>query len=186
MADACGQTMPPASPEPSGGADGLDGKAVRGFILRFGIFSFALALVPLIPGWDGVMSRYLSGVAVLVNGLLHLLGQPTQLDGTNVFSSAFHMAIEPHCSALDIVLFYSATVLAFPAAAMRKTVGLLAGFIAIATLNIIRITTVYLTGIRWPANVQGVHEKLWPVFLIMGTVALCAAWVCYARKGRAA
>ncbi len=183
---AAAQAIPPASPDMAGDAGTLDGNTVRRFILRFAIFSLMLALVPLIPGWDGVVSRYLSAVAVLVNGLLHLLGQQTQLDGTNVFSSAFHMAIEPHCSALDIVLFYSATVLAFPAAAMRKTVGLLAGFTAIATLNIIRITTVYLTGIRWPANVPGVHEKLWPVLLIMATVALCAAWVCYARKGRAA
>jgi len=184
MADA--QAMPPASPDLAGDAGRLDGNAVRRFILRFAMFSLMLAFVPLIPGWDGLVSRYLSVMAVLVNGLLHLLGQPTQLEGANVFTSAFHVTLEPHCSALDIVLFYSATVLAFPAAVMRKTVGLFAGFIAIATLNIVRITTVYLTGVRWPSRVQGVHEELWPVLLIMGTVALCAAWVCYARKGCAA
>jgi len=179
------QAMPPASPELAGDAGELNGKAVRGFILRFAGFSLMLALAPLIPGWDGLVSHYMSTLAVLVNGLLHLFGQPTQLEGANVFTSAFHVTLAPHCSALDIILFYSATVLAFPTSAVRKIVGLIAGFVAIAGLNLVRIATVYLTGIRWPAHVQSVHEELWPVLLIMGTVVLCAAWVCYARKGRA-
>jgi len=186
MADTGSHANPPASPELTGDAGGLDGKAVRGFVLRFGLFSLALAFVPLIPGWDGMVSRYMSAMAVLVNGLLHLLGQPTQLDGAEVFTSAFRMTLAPHCSALDIVLFYSATVLAFPAPAVRKIVGLAGGLVAIIALNILRIATVYLTGVRWPAHLQGVHEGLWPVVLIMGTVSLSAAWVCYAKKPRAA
>ena len=109
----------PASHKMAGDAGGKKGTAAQRFILRFAAFSLTFALLPLVPGWDALESRYLSVQAVLVNGLLHLLGQPTQLEGATVFSTAFRMTIAPNCSALGILLFFSATVLAYPAPAKR-------------------------------------------------------------------
>ncbi len=168
------------------GKTGGGRKEIRGFILRFVIFSLTFSLLPLAPGWDRLEIRYLSTLAFQMNGLLHLIGEPTQLEGTNVFSTAFRMTIEPHCSALGIILFYSAAVLAFPASMMRKIAGLSVGFIILYALNMVRIATIYLTGAHWPARLQGVHEELWPSLLIMGTLLLCGAWVYYASKPRAA
>jgi len=184
MVVARSKSNKPASRKNARDAGGLNGKAIQGFMIRFGLLSLAFALAPLIPGWDGLESRYLSLQAVLVNGLLHLIGQPTQLEGTTVFSPAFRMTISPTCSALGIILFFSATVLAFPAPARRKIVGLMAGLMAIYVLNMVRIVTIYLTGVRWPAQMQRVHEELWPSLLIMGTLLISGAWVYYASNQR--
>ena len=182
---AVARAKKPVSRKIAGDAGGSGSRnAVRGFMLRFAVLSLVFALVPLIPGWDGLESRYLSVQAVLVNGLLHLLGQPTQLEGTTVFSPAFRMTIAPNCSALGIILFFSATVLAYPARAKRKIVGIMAGFMAIYALNIVRIVTIYFTGARWPERLHGVHEELWPSLLIMGTLFISGVWVYYASNQR--
>ncbi len=163
----------------------IDRRAVGGFLLRFAVIAIALALVPFLPGWDTFVAWFMSRLAVLVNAFLHLLGQPTQVEGVKVFSHAYNVVLEPHCSALDIMLFFSATVLAIPTHARQKIAGLVAGGIAITALNVLRIATVYLVGAHSPAHVEDLHARLWPVLLVMATVALCALWLCWANTRRA-
>ena len=162
-----------------------DGKLVRTFILRFLAIIGGLILVTFIPGWDGFVHWYMTSLGVMVNALLHLLGEPTRLAGENVFSDAFNLKLAPHCGALHVLQFFGATVLAFPASATQRIVGVLAGFSCIVLLNLLRLVTVYLAGAHWPTRVQALHEELWPVLLIMGTVILCATWVGWVGGRRA-
>jgi exosortase/archaeosortase family protein len=190
MSAARGRRKKPASQKSTRGAGGSShekgGGEVWKFILRFAAFTAVFSLVQLFPGWDHLVDRYLSGLAVQVKGVLGFIGQPVQIEGTSVFSPDFRMTIVPHCSALGIILFYSAAVMAFPAPRLKKAVGLALGLAAIYLLNMVRITTLYLTGVRWPAWFQGVHEELWPSLLIVGTLLICGAWTSYAGNHRAA
>lgn len=161
------------------------GGALRAFIVRFALILLVMALLPLIPSWDGWVDSYMRGFAILVNGLLHLIGEPTQVADHNVFSEAFRVTLTPDCSALDIVVLFSATVLAFPTNLTRKLIGIVIGFICISILNIVRIVTVYLVGARWPAYVEGMHQAWWPVLLIMATLALCVSWLYWMDRRRA-
>lgn len=178
------QALPPVPSESAALAFRVNGSAVRGFIVRFAGIVLALSLLPFLPGWEACVNFYMLKLASVVNALLQLLGHPTQMADNRVFTAAYSVTLAPHCAALDIVLFYSATVLAFPTSAGRRLGGLGAGFACSALLNVVRITSIWLVGARWPARVQGVNEGLWPVLLIMGTLALCAGWLCWANEHR--
>ncbi len=161
-------------------------RALRSFVLRFAAIAVLLALVPFVPGWDGLLKSYLVCLAALVNGFLHLLGEPTRLHENIVASNMYKVTLAPNCAALEAAFFYSAALLAFPAPPVRKLVGVVIGFVGIAAMNLLRVVTVFLAGVYWPSKVTALHEGLWPVLMIMGTVGLCAAWLCWAGGRRAA
>ena len=90
------------------------------------------------------------------------------------------MSIEEGCDAIAPAILYIISVAIFPIATKTKWKGLIYGLLAIAVLNIIRIVTLFLTGIYAPSLFEFMHVDFWQAIFIVFTVGLWIYWMKWA------
>jgi exosortase/archaeosortase family protein len=146
--------------------------------LLFAAYAFPYREFGLSEGW---LRGYLNGYAHLAGGILALFDPRVVVQG-NVITGRSALSIVKTCDAMEANLLFLAAVLAFPSAPLeparrwqRKLIAVLAGIAAISTLNVVRICSLYAVSIYWPSAFDLFHVELWPLLLIVATVALFAA-----------
>jgi exosortase/archaeosortase family protein len=146
------------------------------FTLRFAGFSalfFALSLIP----WVAQGLQHLLNLdARLASSLLNGLGESSHASQNHVVAPSFAIAVNPECSAGDMMALFSATLLAIPVPWMRRIAGIAAGILFIALLNMLRIVTVFWTGVHHPTFFTTLHEELWPGLLVLALLLLILGW----------
>jgi exosortase H (IPTLxxWG-CTERM-specific) len=120
----------------------------------------------------------------LVNIYAWLSGQVLLLFGYDVViysdiisSSGFSVSVKKGCDAAEPMAIFVAGILAFPALISRKLVGLGVGLAVLFVLNIIRIVTLYLTGVYNPDFFESMHLAVWQVAFIAVAVLLWFLWL---------
>jgi len=111
------------------------------------------------------------------------LGEAVSVEGTTV-GGRFPFVVVLDCAALDAQALFAAAVLAFPARLGDKLLGLAAGLLAIASINIARLVLLYFAGARSLRLFQVLHEEVLVLLVILLVCGLFAAWARWAR-GRA-
>jgi exosortase/archaeosortase family protein len=127
------------------------------------------------------LALYLRQIAQCSAWLLGLLGEQVTVRGAQVFGR-FSYVVVLDCAALDAQALYAAAVLAYPARWGAKLIGLVAGLVAIAALNVGRLAILYFAGIRSIALFQVLHEEVL-VFAIVACV--CVMFVVWLRWAHA-
>jgi len=156
------------------------------FLVRFGAFLLALYLVLAVRPVDAAVVLPFTGlVARSSAAILNALGESVTVAGTEIRSPGFAVQIENGCNGLETVLLYTAAVLAFPASWTRRLLGLLLGFIAIETFNLIRVATLVWIGSHRPALFDASHTILWQSLVVLCGVMLFLLWASRARGARA-
>lgn len=117
-----------------------------------------------------ILHAYLELQAWLAGACLGLVDPTVAVDGTNI-GGRFPLRIVLDCAALDAVALFAAAVLAFPAAAGTKALGLLAGAGVIVAFNVGRIVFLYFAGTTWPASFDLLHEDVMQLALILVAAA---------------
>jgi exosortase/archaeosortase family protein len=174
------------------------GRAALRFALTFGGLAALLFAVYAFPykehgiseGW---LQGYLRGYARIAGGILSLFDPRVVVDG-NVITGRSALSIVKTCDAMEANLLFLAAVLAFPAAPLaaarqwpRKLIAAVGGIAAISALNLTRICSLYAVSVYWPSAFELLHVELWPLLLIIATVALFAAvarWLSRAPAAR--
>ena len=110
--------------------------------------------------------------------ILALVGQDAASSETTVFSTRFAMEIKRGCDAIEPSAIFVAAVIAFPAPLRRKVVGMLAGALCLAVINVIRIVTLFVVGVYFPKVFHVIHVDAWQALFIVLTLFL---WVVWAR-----
>lgn len=123
-----------------------------------------------------ILSMY-SGVSA---GILNLFGYGVKSSGEIISSSNFSVSIEEGCDAIAPAILYIVSVAIFPVSWTRKWQGLLYGLLAIVLLNIVRIVTLYLTGIHVPSLFEFMHVDFWQAIFIVFTVGVWIYWMRWA------
>jgi exosortase H (IPTLxxWG-CTERM-specific) len=114
--------------------------------------------------------------------VLNVFGENTQVRGTSITSDRFSVDIQHGCDAIDPSALFLAAVLAFPAPFRSKLPGLLIGTIVIALVNLIRIITLFYTGIYFPRAFQAMHVDVWqPVFILLALI-FWVTWAWWATR----
>jgi exosortase H (IPTLxxWG-CTERM-specific) len=155
------------------------------FLARFGgllvLFYFALAARPVN---DAVVVPFTAGIARVSGALLGALGEPVQVEGTQIRSPAFAVEIENGCNGLETVLLYVSAVLAFPATWKRRLAGLALGFVAIELFNLVRVATLFWIGAHRPNLFGASHTVVWQTLVVLFGVLLFLAWAARTREGQ--
>jgi len=111
--------------------------------------------------------------------ILRWLGEDAKGSDLAVVSSRFSLGIARGCDAIEPSALFLAAVLAFPAAARSKIPGILLGVTALLTINLVRILTLYYTGVYLPGFFEILHVDVWqPVFILLALLffVLWALW----------
>jgi exosortase/archaeosortase family protein len=109
------------------------------------------------------------------------LGEVVSVEGTTV-GGRFPFVVVLDCAALDAQALFAAAVLAFPARLGDKLLGLGAGLLAIASINIARLVLLYFAGTHSLRLFQVLHEEVLVLLIILTVCGLFAAWARWARE----
>ena len=91
--------------------------------------------------------------------------------------TGFGVSIEPGCNGIEACIVLFAAVVAFPERWQHKLLGLLAGFVAVQALNVVRVISMFYLG-QWNTEVFNfAHEYLWQGLIMLDVLVVWLLWV---------
>jgi len=152
------------------------------FCLKFCASLAVLYALTFTPACQRLVAISSLANARLASAILDRIGENTQVTGATIWSPRYAVTVLPACSAIEFLIFFGATIAAFPSRMARKIPGLLLGIPALLALNQVRILSLYYIGAHFPRSFDSVHENWWGILLIIAEVVLCMTWMEWARE----
>jgi exosortase/archaeosortase family protein len=122
------------------GLRGVAGNLLRGHALA--VFS------------SNAFPSYLRWNARVSNVMLNWLGQVTTVTGSSIFSGRFSIDVRRGCDAIEPSVLFLSGVLAFPSPFLRKLPGIVIGTLVLLAVNLVRIVSLFLTGVYYPKGLS--------------------------------
>lgn len=126
-----------------------------------------------------VISPVATFYANVTSPILNLLGFGTTVDGTKIFNNDFSINIKRGCDAIEAIVLFTICTLAVPASWKTKITGIFAGTLALSLLNLLRLVSLFLTGIYLPSLFDMMHNEIWQVLFIILAVVF---WLIYVQR----
>lgn len=99
-------------------------------------------------------------------------------------ATGFAVSIEAGCNGVEAAIVLIAGILAFPASLRHKLVAILAGFLFVQALNVVRIISLFYLG-QWNYTVfEWFHLYLWPVLIMLDVLIVFAIYLQWLGKHR--
>lgn len=154
-------------------------KFVGLFALLMAVF-YACTFIPLLE--KRILPSYMKLNASVSAGILSVFGEGASAKGTSVSSPRYSVDIRHGCDAVAPTALFVAAVLAFPATIRSKLPGMVAGSIILAMINLVRIVTLFYTGIYYPRAFRIMHEDVWQSLFILLSLLLWIVWAMWATS----
>lgn len=98
--------------------------------------------------------------------------------------SGYAIQIAPGCNGVEAMIILLAAIIAFPASILYKLKGLFWGFIAIQSLNMVRIISLFYL-LQWDRNwFEFFHLYLWQALIILDALVVWLIWLRYLPKNK--
>jgi len=117
--------------------------------------------------------------------VLNIFGYGVSADGAYLSSNDFSVSIEEGCDAIAPAILYAVSVAIFPISWKYRWRGLVFGLLAIIVLNVIRIITLFITGIHAPSLFEFMHVEFWQAIFIVFTVGIWIYWMKWSTQDQA-
>ena len=151
--------------------------------VRAGIFSASLiaaggviAGTVNIPGVDALAR----GLAYMAGFALGMLDVPASLDGAVINMDGFAAVVVAECTAIELILVFSAAVLVSPVSLKARLWALALGVSALCALNLVRIVSLMLVGAGFPEYFEMAHLKVGQTAMAVATLAMWLLWLRWA------
>ncbi len=157
-----------------------------GFFFRFATILGLLFLINIIPitklylvdGWTSVLARI---AAYIIN----LFSDNVISYGIIIYHSIEQkgVSIEAGCNGIEAVIVLWSAILAFETQLGKsqnfwiKTWGMLGGFVAIQSLNVLRVIALFYLLFINKAWFDFAHHYLWPALIMLDVVIFFAFWL---------
>ncbi len=99
-----------------------------------------------------------------------------------VQSSRFGMEVERGCDAVEPTILFLAAVLASPVAFRARLIGMVVGGLALAVMNVVRLLTLFLTGIYWQTAFEIMHVDVWQAIFVFLAILFWVLWALWALQ----
>ena len=148
------------------------------------LFLGLLAVFTLLLGFK-VINHYLYDsasalVASQVAWILKSMALKVHASGVIISSESFSVRIVPDCNAIFEIFLFLSAVIAFPALIKEKLVGGILGTIFIYTLNLLRVTILFLVGVYNTKYFEEIHIYVTQgIFIVMVAIF----WLAWIEKG---
>lgn len=153
------------------------------FVFVLGVLMGAFyGLMPFIQK-TGIVDAFLNWNARASAVVLASLGHRAKANEASVSTSRFSFEIRRGCDASEPIFLFVAAIVAFRARWRWKVVGTLLGSSMLIVANLVRIITLYFTGVYWPKAFEVMHVDVWQALFVVLTVALWVAWAIWSMRG---
>jgi exosortase H (IPTLxxWG-CTERM-specific) len=134
--------------------------SIRRFMITYLIlmagFFFIIGFTPLQKIID-VNGSYTKGVVLVTAKILSALHISATCTGSIINLPSISLDVRFGCNGLEAVMIYSVAVLAFPAPWIKKVYGIIAGFLIIQAINIVRIVGLAYAGVHFQSIFHYIH-----------------------------
>lgn len=159
----------------------------RGPILKFwlgfaGVMAlfYVLAVQPFYV--ENIQEPVSSMFASVTSGILNLFGQDTTARGMDLVSPQYSLSIKKGCDSIAPIMLVVAGILLFPAEWKKKLLGIGIGIVALFTLNLVRIISLWFIGLHAPDLFEFMHIEFWQVVFIGLAIGYFFYWLNWASK----
>ncbi len=151
------------------------------FLLRFALIAGVLSVLyafPYPPDAAGLhlacaLSSTLTRAAA--GAVVALFDPAVHVTGAEIIGR-FSLRIVKDCDAMDVTILLVAAMLAFPATASRRALGLAGGVAVVLVANLARISALYFIGVSAPGAFEFAHRDLFPLLLVLLAGAVFVLW----------
>lgn len=158
---------------------------LRFLVLFMAILATLFTAEMLAPVQQAVILPWTNVLAGVSGWLMQLFDAQVAVTGKVIRSttSSFGVSIEPGCNGVEAMIVLLAAITAFPAPLFYKLKGLVAGFIAIQALNLVRIISLYYLGL-WNATLfEWAHLYIWQALIMLDALIVFLVWVRFIPGG---
>lgn len=144
-------------------------------VLLVGLFTVEV----LQPVQQHVVLPFTSGLAWISVNIIELFDSGVVSSGKIIrdIESGFAVSIEPGCNGVEALIILFAAMFAFPAALKKKLIGFAIGFVAIQSLNLVRIISLFYMG-QWNMTwFEWFHLYLWQAMIILDALVVWLIWL---------
>ena len=157
------------------------------FLLLFGgVLGGLFAIEMLKPVQEAVIQPFTGLLAALSTAII-LPFDDTVIAHDRILrdsTTGFAVSIEAGCNGVEAAIVLIAGVVAFPASVKHKIMAILAGFLFVQALNIVRIISLFYLG-QWNHTVfEWFHLYLWPVLIMLDVLVVFAIYLQWLGKQR--
>jgi exosortase H (IPTLxxWG-CTERM-specific) len=144
-------------------------------VLLLGLFTIEV----LQPVQQHVILPFTSILADISVFLIELFDNGVESSGKVIrdIQSGFAVSIEPGCNGVEALIILFAAIFAFPAPLKHKLIGFGIGFVAIQSLNLVRIISLFYMG-QWNMTwFNWFHLYLWQALIILDALVVWLIWL---------
>ncbi|MDA8433736.1 MAG: exosortase H [Nitrospiraceae bacterium] len=125
---------------------------------------------------------YTTGVVLATSKVLGIAGIPCLHQGSIISLPSIALDIKFGCNGLEAVMIYSVAVIAFPSSWRNKLLGVVAGFVVIQVVNILRIAALAYSGIHFRRLFDYIHIYVAQGMMIAVSLGVFFLYLHYARN----
>lgn len=156
------------------------------YLILMGIFFSAIGFTPLQKIID-INGLYTIGVVVVTSKFLGILSLPYTYHGSIINLPSISLDVKFGCNGLEAVMIYTVAVIAFPSTWKKKLTGILAGFVIIQIINILRIIGLVYSVIYFKNLFKYIHIYVAQGMMIAVALGIFFIYLNYAKpNGKAA
>lgn len=162
------------------GGNGIKRFAIT-YCILMGAFFFLIGFTPFQKIID-INGLYTQGVVATTAKFLNLLAVPCTYQGSIIQLPSISLDVKFGCNGLEAVMIYSVAVLAFPAVWRKKFIGIVAGFLSIQMVNIVRIAGLGYAGVHFPRLFEFLHIYVAQGMMIAIALGVFFLYLNYAKE----
>lgn len=138
---------------------------------------------------DAAVGRFTRALVDVSGAVIHACGGRANVIGDvlqNPAGTGSGVKVENGCNAINVTILLWAAILTYPAAWGHKLRGLAAGTVALHTVNLLRIISLYYLEQYNQEWFDFAHFYLWESLIVLDTLVIFWIWAALARRPRLA
>ena len=141
------------------------------------VLLFVAELTPIVEHW--VIEPFTGILAHASAWLIDVFEPSTISMGKRIQNAdgSFIVSIERGCNGIEAVIILISAIIAFPAPWKHRLIGLVAGFIAIQLLNLVRIVSLFFLGLWSQVWFEWFHLYLWQALIVLDALIVFLIWL---------
>jgi exosortase H (IPTLxxWG-CTERM-specific) len=151
------------------------------YLVLMGIF-FLLLWVKPIQNIIDVNGFYTTHVVSAAAKILGIIGIPCTQQGSIIALPSIALDVKFGCNGLEAVMIYAIAILAYPADWKRKLIGIVAGFIFLQIVNLLRIVFLAYAGIHFKSIFEYVHIYIAQGIMIVISLGIFFIYLNYVKN----
>ena len=152
------------------------------YLVLMSLFFLLIAWTPIKNAID-LNGLYTKAIVFITAKILEIMGMLCTSQGSVITISGTSLDIKFGCNGLEAVMIYSVGIISFPATWKKKFLGIVAGFIVIQIINIIRIVVLAYSSIYFKTLFEYIHIYIAQGMMIAIALGIYLLWIGYAKEG---